>query len=221
MNTWLSWSSGKDSAWALYQMQQDPSIQLSGLFTSVNQKRDRVAMHGVRRSLLKQQASELGLPLHTIYIPEPCDNETYLATMQAFINKAQQEGVKQMAFGDLYLDDIREYRVRQLSKTTIQPFFPLWLTPTKQLAIDMIDAGVKAILTCVDTEQIPAEFVGRQFDHALLADLPKGADPCGENGEFHSFVYDGPLFANAININIGETHQSDRFLFIDIYNQSQ
>ncbi|MDF1760818.1 MAG: hypothetical protein P1U40_09805 [Coxiellaceae bacterium] len=218
MSTWLSWSSGKDSAWALHQMQQDSSVEVTGLFTTVNQKRDRVAMHGVRHSLLTQQAAMLNIPLHTIYIPEPCDNDTYLTTMQTFIEKAQQEHVKQMAFGDLFLEDIRHYRVQQLSQTAINPAFPLWLKPTQQLALDMIDAGVQAVLTCVDTKQIPADFIGRQFDRQLLADLPNSADPCGEKGEFHTFVYDAPMFTERINIEIGGTHQSGQFLFIDLTN---
>ncbi len=220
MNTWLSWSSGKDSAWALYQMQQDPTIEVTSLFTTVNQRRDRVAMHGVRHSLLTQQTVEMNLPVHTIYIPEPCDNNTYLATMQTFIDQAQLSHVKQMAFGDLFLEDIRDYRVNQLSHTAIKPIFPLWLKSTKQLAVDMIDAGLKAVLTCVDTQQISAEFIGRQFDRQLLADLPSSADPCGENGEFHTFVYDGPMFAEPINITRGDTHASGQFLFIDIINNT-
>ncbi|MDF1655385.1 MAG: adenine nucleotide alpha hydrolase [Coxiellaceae bacterium] len=217
MNTWLSWSSGKDSAWALCQMQQNPDIEVSGLFTTVNQKRDRVAMHGVRHSLLEQQAQQLNLPLHTIYIPEPCDNDTYLSVMQMFIDKAEHTQVKQMAFGDLFLEDIRSYRESQLESTSIKPVFPLWLKPTKQLAVDMINAGLKAKLTCVDTKQISAEFVGREFDRDLLSDLPDSVDPCGENGEFHTFVYDCPLFAKPIETQTGQTHQSDQFLFIDLY----
>jgi uncharacterized protein (TIGR00290 family) len=217
LKTWLSWSGGKDSAWALYQLTQNPDIELSGLVVTINQQQHRVAMHGTHENLLQQQVNRLNIPLYPVYIPEPCDNETYQKIMNELINQAKLEQVQQMAFGDLFLEDVRAYREKQLLNTGIEPVFPLWKkSSTIELANEIIDAGVKAIITCVDTKQLPAEFVGRQFDRRLLADLPKKADPCGENGEFHTFVYDAPMFATPINVNATETHQAGQFLFVNL-----
>ncbi len=215
MNTWLSWSSGKDSARCLYQLLQHKH-PVSGLFTSINQKRDRVAMHGTRVSLLEWQAQRLNISLHMIPLPEPCDNDTYQNIMRQFIKKAQLAKVTHMAFGDLYLQDVRDYREKQLADTSIKPLFPLWQQDTKTLANDLINSGFKAILTCVDTKQIPESFVGREYNQELLADLPPTADPCGENGEFHTFIYDAPIFSAPIAVKTGEIHQSGQFSFIDI-----
>jgi uncharacterized protein (TIGR00290 family) len=216
MKTWLSWSTGKDSAWTFYQLQQRPDIELAGIFVTINERRDRVAMHGTRVTLLEQQAKCLGLPLYPIYIPEPCDNQLYEQRMGQFIEEAERVGVKQMAFGDLYLADIRAYRERQLMQTGIKPIFPLWQQPTAVLANTMIDSGVKAIITCVDTKQLPEEYVGRVFDADFLSDLPAGVDPCGENGEFHTFVYDAPMFDTPIPIELGQKHHAGQFVFIDV-----
>lgn len=216
MKTWLSWSTGKDSAWALHQLKQTPDVELTGVFTTINQQRDRVAMHGTRDALLQEQVKRLGLLLYPVYIPEPCDNETYQQAMQELIDLAKQKGIEQMAFGDLFLADIRAYREKQLIGTGIRPIFPLWQQSTGSLAKQMITAGVKAVITCVDTKQLPASYVGREFDLDFLADLPGDVDPCGENGEFHTFVYDGPIFDSPIPVKIGKTHESGQFLFIEI-----
>jgi len=216
MNTWLSWSSGKDSAWALYQLTQMPEINVTGLVVSINQKHGRVAMHGTHNSLLNEQVKRLGIPIYPVYLPDNCSDATYQQLMQLLIQKAKSQDVKYMAFGDLFLEEIRTYREKQLAHTGITPIFPLWQQPTDQLAMAMIQSGIKAVISCVDTKQIPANFVGRQFNTSLLHDLPKGVDPCGENGEFHTFIYDTPMFETPIDIMMGKTHQSDQFLFIDI-----
>jgi len=215
-NIWLSWSTGKDSAWTLYQLQQDPHSTLSGIFTTINHKRNRVAMHGIRYELLCEQAKQMHLPLHIINIPEPCDNNTYETAMKKLITQAQQADVTHMAFGDLFLEDIRQYRIDNLLATDIIPLFPLWQQPTKELAMTMIENGIKAIITCVDTKQLPAEFLGREFDHDFLNDLPDHVDPCGENGEFHTFVYAAPMFNKTIPCQLGRQHQSGQFYFIDL-----
>lgn len=214
---WLSWSSGKDSAWSLYTLKKDPTINITGIFTTINQKRDRVAIHSTRHCLLQAQAKQLALPLYTIDIPEPCDNNTYEAAMDKLVQKAAQLNITHMAFGDLFLEDIRQYRLKNLKRTPIDALFPLWKLPTKQLAETMLENGVKAIITCVDTKKLPADFVGREFNLELLKDLPKDVDPCGENGEFHTFVYAGPMFKQAIRCQRGRLHRSEQFQFIDLY----
>jgi len=214
--TLLSWSSGKDSAWTLYQLQQSDDIEMKGLVTTVNQTHQRVAMHAVRVELLQLQAIAAGLPLYIINIPYPCSNEQYEQAMTDFFSSIAGKGISHMAFGDLYLDDIRQYRVDNLSKTTLQPLFPLWLKPTKQLAKDMLAAGLKTRITCVDPKQLPAEFCGREFNQEFLNDLPSNVDPCGENGEFHSFAYAGPMFENEIQIKTGERVERDGFVFSDL-----
>ena len=213
---WLSWSSGKDSAWTFYQLQQDPEINLAGIFTTINQHRNRVAMHATRYSLLQAQADQMQIPLHIINIPEPCDNPTYEAVMLKLLQEAQQANVTDIAFGDLFLEDIRQYRINNLKATNINPIFPLWQQPTKELALTMIANGLKAIITCVDSKQLPAEFVGREFDTQLIDDLPDTVDPCGENGEFHTFVYAAPMFKEPLQCERGRHHQSGQFHFIDL-----
>lgn len=212
----LSWSSGKDSAWTLYNLQQSREYEVIGLVTTVNRTHNRVAMHGVRDELLKLQAEAADLPLTMLDIPSPCSNKEYETVMQAFIDKITADGIKYMAFGDLYLQDIRDYRVKQLEGTGITPVFPLWQQPTRQLAESMINAGLETTLTCVDPRVMPAEFAGRQFDHQLLAELPESIDPCGENGEFHSCVTAGPMFKQAITVNHGEVVERDGFVFADL-----
>lgn len=214
--TLLSWSSGKDSAWTLYQLQHAEDIELVGLVTTVNQTHQRVAMHAVRVTLLKLQAQAAGLPLHIINIPHPCSNEAYNAAMNGFFVSIKDQGITHMAFGDLYLEDIRQYRIDNLKETGLSPLFPLWLKPTKQLAEDMLAGGLKTRITCVDPKQLPANFVGREFDNAFLSDLPEGVDPCGENGEFHSFAYSGPMFKQEIPITSGEIIERDGFVFADL-----
>lgn len=216
MQTWLSWSSGKDSAWCLEVLRRGGEHEVTGLFTTVNTQFDRVAMHAVRRTLLEAQAKAAGLPLHVIDIPYPCPNADYERIMGAFVAEAQAQGVAAMAFGDLFLDDIRAYRERQLADTGIAPLFPLWGRDTRKLASEMIDGGLVAHLTCVDPRKLNRAFAGRRFDHALLADLPAGIDPCGENGEFHTFVSAGPMLHEAVPIRAGEVVERDGFVFADM-----
>lgn len=216
MKTLLSWSSGKDSAWTLHLLKQDPEIELAGLFTTVNEAFDRVAMHGVRDTVLEAQAGAAGLPLTKIALPWPCPNEDYEQIMGAFIEDAQAAGIEAIAFGDLYLEDIRAYREANLVGTGIKPIFPLWGLPTDELARNMIAAGLKAHITCVDPKQLDAKFAGRMFDAALLDDLPEGVDPCGENGEFHTCVIAGPMFDHDIEVSEGDVIERDGFQFADL-----
>jgi uncharacterized protein (TIGR00290 family) len=213
---WMSWSSGKDSAFALADARADPELDVVGLLVTVNAAVDRVAMHAVRRTLLEEQAARLGLALHVVEIPSPCPNEVYEARMTEAMDAATHDGIERVVFGDLFLEDVRDYRCRALAPTGIEPVFPLWQRPTDRLAHEMIDAGVRAILTCVDSQVLPAAFAGRAFDAALLADLPEGVDPCGERGEFHSFVWDGPGFSAPIPIATGEVVERDGFVFCDV-----
>jgi uncharacterized protein (TIGR00290 family) len=216
MKTLLSWSTGKDSAWSLCVLRQTPGIEVAGLFTTVNAAFDRVAMHAVRRALLEAQAAAAGLPLHVIEIPWPCPNEAYEARMGAFVAEQTARGVEAMAFGDLFLEDIRAYREAKLAGSGIAPLFPLWGRDTAALAEEMIAGGLKAHLTCVDPKKLPAHFAGRPFDRALLAELPAGVDPCGENGEFHTCVSAGPMFAHAIDVRAGAIETRDGFVFADL-----
>jgi uncharacterized protein (TIGR00290 family) len=216
MQTWLSWSSGKDSAWSLEMLRRGGEHEVTGLFTTVNALFDRVAMHAVRRTLLEAQAKAAGLPLHAIDIPYPCPNADYERIMGAFVARAQAHGVDAMAFGDLFLADIRAYREKQLAGTGIAPLFPLWGRDTRKLAAEMIDGGLVAHVTCVDPRKLDRAFAGRRFDRTLLADLPTGVDPCGENGEFHTFVSAGPMFHEAVPIRTGEVVERDGFVFADM-----
>jgi uncharacterized protein (TIGR00290 family) len=212
----LSWSSGKDSAWSLHLLRQDPEIEVVALITTVNEEFDRVAMHAVRRELVELQAASAGLPLWTIPLPWPCSNEQYEARMREVCGRAVREGIQAIAFGDLFLADIRAYRERQLAGTGLEPLFPVWKLPTRQLAQDMLTAGLRAKITCIDPKQLPAEFAGREFDISFLQDLPSTVDPCGENGEFHSFVYAGPMLAQPILVTVGERVERDGFVFSDL-----
>jgi len=212
----VSWSSGKDSAWSLHLLRQDPNVEVVALFTTLNEQFDRVAMHAVRRELLELQAKSLGLPLWTVPLPWPCSNEEYEARMRGLCARAVAEQVDGMAFGDLFLADIRAYREKQLAGTGLEPLFPVWQIPTADLARTMIASGLRAKITCVDPKMLPREFAGRDFDSQFLADLPPGIDPCGENGEFHSFVYDGPGFGQPIEVSVGEIVERDGFIFADL-----
>jgi len=214
--TMLSWSSGKDSAWSLHMLRQDPDIVVDGLFCTINQKFDRVAMHAVRVQLLRQQADSIGLPLQLIPIPYPCSNAEYAENMGKFIEREKERGVESIAFGDLFLGDIREYREKSLSGTGITPIFPVWGLDTHALSKTMLESGLRAHITCVNPSQLPAEFCGREYDASFLSDLPHGVDPCGENGEFHSFAFDGPMFGHRIDIRVGETTTRDSFVFTDL-----
>jgi uncharacterized protein (TIGR00290 family) len=213
---WMSWSSGKDSTFALHVARAEQSVDVRGLLVTVNAEANRVAMHAVRRTLLEAQADRLGLPLHVVEIPSPCPNDVYEARMEAAMTAAGVAGIERIVFGDLFLEDVREYRERNLAGTGITPVFPLWGRPTDLLARDMLAAGVRAVLTCVDPNVLPLEFSGRAFDEALLADLPEAVDPCGERGEFHTFVWDGPGFSSPIPIEVGDTVSRDGFVFCDV-----
>jgi uncharacterized protein (TIGR00290 family) len=213
---WLSWSSGKDSAWALHLMRSQSEYQITGLLTTINSEFDRVAMHSTRRALVEAQALAAGPPLVAVPLPWPCSNADYERIMAGVCKEAVGQGVSAIAFGDLFLEDIRAYRERQLQNTGLQPLFPLWKIPTGKLARDMIDAGVRAKLVCVDPRKLAPEFAGRDFDHQLLADLPPEVDPCGENGEFHSFVHAGPMFNREIPVLSGERVERDGFWFCDV-----
>jgi len=216
VKTLLSWSSGKDSAWTLHVLRQQPDVEVTGLVTTVNREFARIAMHGVREELLERQAEAAGLPLWRVPLPFPCSNADYEAAFRSLLERASRTGVEAMAFGDLFLEDIRDYRVQLLKDTGIEPLFPIWGSDTAALAREMIDAGLHATLTCVDTDQCDASFVGRSFDAALLEDLPKGVDPLGENGEFHTFANAGPCFSATIPVETGETIERDGFVFVDL-----
>ena len=214
----LSWSSGKDCAWTLHVLRQQPDVELAGLLTTFNEAADRVAMHAVRRELAERQAAATGLPLWSVPLPSPCSNEEYEDRMRALIARAQAAGVTQVAFGDLFLEDVREYRVRMMAGTGIEPVFPIWCSPeeTPALARRMVAAGLRAVLTCVDPRQLDPRFAGRSFDAELLAELPAGVDPCGERGEFHSFCHAGPMFEAPIPVRPGKTVTRDGFCFADL-----
>ncbi|HEV2729625.1 MAG TPA: ATP-binding protein [Terriglobales bacterium] len=212
----LSWSSGKDSAWALHLLRKNADYEVTGLLTTFNQAADRVAMHAVRRNLVETQASAAGLPLWAVPLPWPCSNDQYESIMAATCAKAVAEGIEGVAFGDLFLEDVRHYRERQLEGTGLAPIFPVWGLPTRALAEEMIASGLRARLTCVDTEKLDSSFVGREFDSALLSAFPPEIDRCGERGEFHSFVYAGPMLTSPIPISLGETLIRERFAFADL-----
>jgi len=212
----LSWSSGKDSVWALHLLRQQPDIEVVALLTSFNSAADRVAMHAVRRALVDAQAARTGIPQWSVDLPWPCSNAEYEERMRGVCQRAFTEGITAVAFGDLFLQDIRDYRERQLLGTGLEPLFPVWEIPTAKLARDMIAAGVKAKITCIDPAQVDRTFAGRDFDQALLDSLPDGVDPCGENGEFHTFVYDAPVFSSPIAVRMGEIVERDGFVFADV-----
>jgi len=212
----LSWSSGKDSAWTLHLLRQNPNLQVVALLTSFNVEANRVAMHAVRRALVETQAERIGTALWAVDLPWPCSNVEYEDRMRAVCQRASAEGITAVAFGDLFLQDIRDYRERQLQGTGLEPLFPVWQIPTEQLGRDMIAAGLKAKITCVDPSKLEKPFAGRDYDQDLLRALPAGVDPCGENGEFHTFVYDAPVFSSAIGVETGEIVERDGFVFADV-----
>lgn len=212
----LSWSSGKDSAWALYRLQREGGYEIAGLVTTVNDAFNRVAMHAVRVELLEAQALAAGLPLWRVPLPHPCPNAEYERAMGALIERARADGVTHMAFGDLFLEDVRRYRENQLADTGITPVFPLWGMNTTDLARDMLRGGLKAVITCIDPRQLSRAFVGRDFDEKFLSALPREADPCGENGEFHTFCRAGPMFRSPIAIRAGEIVERDGFVYADV-----
>lgn len=212
----LSWSSGKDSAWTLHLLRQRSDIQIAALVTTFNSAANRVAMHAVRRVLVEAQAERTGLPLWAVELPWPCSNLEYEKRMRVVCQRAKAAGITAFAFGDLFLTDIRAYRVRQLHGTGLKPLFPVWQIPTAQLSRDMIAAGLKAKITCVDPSKIAKSLAGSDYDMPLLEALPPEIDPCGENGEFHTFVYDAPVFSRPIAVRTGEVVERDGFVFVDL-----
>ena len=214
--TLLSWSSGKDSAWALHVLRQQQEIEVVGLFCTFNEKFERGAMHAVRNELIIQQAERIGLPLQLIPIPYPCSDAEYKTIMGNFIEQAKSQEIDSIAFGDLFLEGIRSYRETNLAETGIKPLFPLWGIPTNELSKEMVKGGLRAKITCIDPKHLPAEFAGHEYDNAFLEQIPDNVDPCGENGEFHSFVYDGPMFTSKVNVCVGETVTRDGFVYTDL-----
>lgn len=212
----LSWSSGKDSAWALHVLRQNSQYEVLGLLTTFNEVADRVAMHAIRRELVERQAVAADLPLWRVPLPWPCSNEQYESLMAQTCAKAVAEGIQGVAFGDLFLEDVRKYREKQMKGTGLEPIFPVWGMPTRQLAEKMITGGLKAKLTCIDTAKLDRSFAGRDFDATLLADLPAAVDPCGERGEFHSFVYAGPMLNAELPVRVGQAIMRDQFVFADV-----
>jgi uncharacterized protein (TIGR00290 family) len=218
----VSWSGGKDSAWTLHTLRQQPKdYAVIGLLTSINQQFNRVAIHGVRRELLEAQALSTGLPLWVVPLPSPCTNEHYERRMTNALHFLQRLGVDAIAFGDLYLQDIRAYRESRFGNLGLELLFPVWGIPTRDLSRMMIDSGLRARLTCVDPRAVPAEYAGREYDQRLLDDLPPSVDSCAENGEFHTFVYDGPMLQHPMAIKTGETVEREGFVFADLVLASQ
>jgi uncharacterized protein (TIGR00290 family) len=216
IRTLLAWSSGKDSAYALWTLQNDPDVEVVGLLTTLNSSVDRVSMHAVRRTVLEAQAAAARLPLLAVPLPDPCSDEEYRAAMAEALGEARSLGARAIAFGDLFLTEVRAYREAQLADSGFVPFFPLWGRPTATLGDEMIATGIEAIITCVDTDQLDPVFLGRRFDRTLLQELPTGVDRCAENGEFHTVAVAGPMFAEPLDVEVGEVADRGRFVFVDV-----
>ena len=212
----LSWSSGKDSAMALYRILSAKGYEIVCLLTTITDQFHRVSMHGVREELLDAQAESLGYPLEKVMIPYPCPNQVYEEKMANVLSAWKVKDVRSVIFGDLFLADIRKYRGEKLAQINMEPVFPLWMSDTKQLAWEILKTGFRAVITCVDPKKIAPAFAGRFFDETFLRSVPPQADPCGENGEFHTFVYDGPIFKRPISVRVGETVTRDGFVFADV-----
>jgi uncharacterized protein (TIGR00290 family) len=212
----VSWSTGKDGAFALHEIRKAGEIEVVAMLTTVTSAFGRVSMHGVREALLDRQAEALGLPCWKIQLPSPCPNEVYERGMTSVLGRARQDGVTRVVFGDLFLEDLRAYREKRLAEVGMVGLFPLWRRDTKALAGEMIASGLRAIVTCIDASKLDRSFAGRAFDEAFLADLPPNVDPCGENGEFHSFAWAGPMFSRPIPVTVGEVVERDGFVFADV-----
>lgn len=212
----LSWSSGKDSAWTLHRLRSTGAGDVAGLLTSINETAGRVSMHGVREEIVRAQAAAAGLPLFTIPLPWPCTNAIYEERLRAAVDRAAADGFTHVAFGDLFLEDVRRYREDRLAGTGLTPMFPLWGQPTKHLAHEMIAGGLRARLSTLDPRVMPREFIGAEFDERFLAALPPTVDPCGENGEFHTVVSAGPMFAAPLEVSVGAVVERDGFVFADV-----
>ena len=213
----FAWSGGKDSAMALYEIKKDPAYEVVALLTTVTEDYDRISMHGVRRELLEEQAESLGLPLEIVFIPKECSNSDYESRMRSVLKRRLESGVTSVCFGDIFLEELRRYRERNLSTLGMKGLFPLWKRDTRQLARDFIGSGFKAVITCTDSGVLDRRFVGREYDEAFLSELPVTVDPCGENGEFHSFVFDGPIFRKRVKYIPGEkVLRNERFWYLDL-----
>ena len=212
----ISWSSGKDSAWAFHQVRRDDALDIVGVLTTVTQPYGRVSMHGVRESVLAQQVKRIGLPLFPVYLPAPCSNETYQARMAEVLGALREGGTTHVVFGDLFLEDVRAYREAQMKAAGMTPVFPLWHRDTAQLAREMLAHGLEATITVVDPRQLDPAFAGRSYDATFLDDLPEGVDPCGERGEFHTVVTDGPMFDSPIPVAVGDVVEREEFVFADV-----
>jgi len=213
----MSWSGGKDSALALHELLSDGRHRVAALLTTVTEDYDRISMHGIRRSLLEQQAASLGLPLEVVLIPKDCSNDTYERRMRETLERQKAAGVTAVAVGDIFLQDLRLHREQKLSEAGLEAIFPIWGRDTTELARTFINLGFRGVVTCVDTQALNGSFAGRAFDERLLADLPPGVDPCGENGEFHTCVFDGPIFSTPVRFTKGEVVlRENRFLFCDL-----
>jgi uncharacterized protein (TIGR00290 family) len=211
----VSWSGGKDSCMALYEIQKSGSYEVAGLLTTVTRDYDRISIHGVRRTLLERQAESLALPLREVFISKAASNEEYELRMKEALLEYCRSGVVSVVFGDLFLQDIREYRERLLAEVAMQGLYPIWQKDTRELIREFIGSGFKAVVTCVDPKALDRSFAGRMIDEKFLAELPATVDPCGENGEFHSFVFDGPIFREPVNLTAGEVTERDGFCFCD------
>ena len=214
--TLLSWSSGKDSAWALHLLRQNPTIDLLGVFTVMNRKYNRASMHATRLKLLQQQAEAIGLPLQVIGLPDPCTNEQCDVIMRDFVTKSSAKGIEYMAFGDLFLEGVRQYRENQLKGTGIDPLFPLWGIPTRELVEQRLSAGLDSYVSSVDLKKLPSHFAGRKWSRDLITEFPENCDLCGENGEIHTVVVGGPMFPNPIPVKVGEIVERNGFAYADI-----
>ncbi len=214
--TWLSWSSGKDSAWALHVLSRQPDIEIVGLFCTINQEFGRVAMHAVRGELVRLQAKKIGLPIQLIPIPHPCTDGEYGAIMKDFVGQAKQQVIDCFAFGDIFLEDIRRYREANLAGSGITPIFPLWGMPTDGLSREMVRSGLRALITCIDPQRLSSDFAGQEYGESFLERIPANVDPCDENGEFHTFAFAGPMFKEPVNVAVGETVERDGFIFVDL-----
>jgi uncharacterized protein (TIGR00290 family) len=214
--TLLSWSSGKDSAWALQVLRRQAEFEVVGLLSTINEEFDRIAMHAVRVTLLRQQAESAGLPVRLVKLPFPCSNAVYEERMGELMAAIRVEGIEAIAFGDLFLAHVRQYRERMMEGTGIIPLFPLWDRPTAELAREMIAGGLRAQITCIDPRCLPASLAGTEYNSDFVDSLPAGVDPCGENGEFHSFAFDGPMFSRRVDFTVGETVERDGFVFTDL-----
>jgi uncharacterized protein (TIGR00290 family) len=212
----ISWSSGKDSAMALYRIRMSRKFEVSCLLTTITDQFRRISMHSVREELLDLQAESVGVPVAKLRIPYPCPNNVYEQKMHQLLSELKTRGVTHCVFGDLFLEDVRRYREERLSQIGIQPVFPVWGENTRELAHEMIREGFRAVVTCVDTRKLDPSFAGRDFDRSFLDDLPRNVDPCGENGEFHTFVYDGPVFRKGIQVEVGERVLRDGYQFVDV-----